>query len=163
MSAWRSTGAGQWYLGLSERDRLAVLVLAGFVGLLMLWALVIAPIRDWRAQAEQRWLGNLDLLADVQAAQPALRRSAGTGGQAGPSGSQLMTMVANSSRAHGLTLARFQPESGGGVSVSLQGQAFDALVRWLGQLAGDGVSVAQLTVDAGEASGRVDARVVLRP
>jgi general secretion pathway protein M len=73
-----------------------------------------------------------------------------------------LTLVANSAARAGLQLLRYQPEGGGGVSVVLQNQSFNALIGWLADLEQrDHVAVKQISIDAQSEPGLVNARINL--
>jgi type II secretory pathway component PulM len=77
----------------------------------------------------------------------------------GGDGGSLLTLVASAGAA-GIQLTRYQPEAGGGVSVVLQGQDFNAILNWLaGMERQEQVRVRQLSIDAHGEPGRVNARI----
>ena len=66
-------------------------------------------------------------------------------------------------QAEGLVLSRLQPESNGAVSVVLQGQEFNAVIRWLHRLQEtNGVSIQRVSLDADGRPGYVNAQLRLR-
>jgi type II secretory pathway component PulM len=74
----------------------------------------------------------------------------------------LIPIITRSADALGLKLARLQPEAGGVVSVVIQGQPFNDVVRWLAALEeNNGVQVDRASIDAGDLSGIVNAQIRL--
>jgi type II secretory pathway component PulM len=57
---------------------------------------------------------------------------------------------------------RLQPEGADGVSVWFSEVGFNELIRWLENLGNEGFTVKQISIDRQEASGLVNARIILR-
>ncbi|MBA1274813.1 type II secretion system protein M [Stutzerimonas azotifigens] len=74
---------------------------------------------------------------------------------------QLQGLVTQSAQQHGLVIASFDSSSDGGLLVSLPATSYGILLRWLDELQGQGVTLAEVSLNrAGE--GQVDARLSLR-
>jgi general secretion pathway protein M len=161
---WHASVAGRWLAGLESRDRLIVLSLAGLFAVAVLTLGVIGPIHEWSSKQSARYERQLALL-DWMRLNEAPARAAGRkapGGAAATAGGSLLTLVANTAAAQGIQLTRYQPEAGGGVSVVLQRQEFNAIVRWLTAMQREQqVRVRQLSIDAHGEPGLVNARINL--
>ena len=85
-------------------------------------------------------------------------QQSGGGGQR-----SLLPTITGTAAAEGLTLSRLQPESNGAVSVVLQAQRFNAMVRWLdGLRENNGVTIQRVSVDAEGQPGYVNAQLRLQ-
>jgi general secretion pathway protein M len=163
LERWRSTPAGRWLDGLEVRDRAIVYALAAAVLATIVFLGLWRPLHAWSSTQADRYERQVALLdwmrTNEAAARAAATRSAdGSGGAAG----SLLTVVANTAAAAGIQLTRYQPEAGGGVSVVVQGQDFNALLRWLAAMQAERqVRIRQLSVDAHGDPGRVNARINL--
>ena len=157
-----------WWAGLAPRER----VILGGGGIVL--ALVLIYLMIWEPIATKREQVRADisaLSADLawmqQVAGQVKRRAAQQGNQssAAAAGGSVLTLVEVSARAAGLheTLERVQPE-GQGARIWFAETGFDGLLNWLGELEQrHGLQVSQLAVDAGNAPGRVTARIKVEP
>lgn len=163
MERWRVSPAGRWLDGLEPRDRAIVYALAAAVVATLLFLVVWRPLHAWSSGQADRYERQVALLDWMRTNEAAARTAATRSGEAsnGAAGS-LLTVVANTAAAAGIQLTRYQPEAGGGVSVVLQGQDFNALLRWLAAMQSERqVRIRQLSVDAHGDPGRVNARINL--
>ncbi|MFT5562964.1 MAG: type II secretory pathway component PulM, partial [Litorivivens sp.] len=80
----------------------------------------------------------------------------------GISGQNLMSDVSNSARRFGINPNRLQPEGEDGVSVWFDGVSFGLLLDWMSSVSSQNVSVRQISIDRDDASGVVNARIILR-
>ena len=155
------SAAGRWLAGLGERDRLAVIGLSAFLGVVAIYLLLWLPISDFAEAADARYKKQEALLGWMKGTEADARASSAnsTGAR---SGASLLTLVANSASEAGVQLTRFQPEGSGGVSVVLQNQDFNAVLRWLERLTlREQVVVRQLSIDDQETPGLINARINL--
>jgi general secretion pathway protein M len=159
---WQASSVAKAYAALTERDRLAVLGLAAFLGLVVLYLGIWTPAHDWNLAADQRYQRQFGVLqwmrANEQDARAAARSSAAA--QRGGNNSML-TRVSSSADRAGVKLTRFQPEGGGGVAIVIQNQPFNAVLRWLDDLARERIQVRQLSLDRQGQSGLVNGRIKL--
>lgn len=162
LGRWQQSGLARRYAALSERERRMASVGAGVALAAFLYAGVYEPATAYRNAAVTEYLREQSRLewmqahradAESRASEPAQRSA----------GQSLLTLVDSSARAFNLRLARYQPDSAGGVSVVLEGQPFGAIAGWTAQLASEhGIRVAQATIDAQEMPGVVNARLRIR-
>lgn len=153
-----------WWLARAPRERQVIGVAAVLAFLLLGWAWVWDPLQAALTQSRQR----------VQAAEAALLRMQGTAERMqrlqasaparaeAPTGSLLVRVDAGLNAAGLATsLLRVDPLESGGVRVQFQAVDFDALLRWLEDLAArDGVRLSEFGAQRVSA-GRVDARLVI--
>ena len=152
MEAWLA-----WWRGLAPRERLALALGGAAAGLLLLYALLWAPLQERLAGLRAR-------LAEEEAQVAWMRRASWAAApRRAPVSGSLLALVDRTARAAGLALARVQPEGEGRVRVRLEGAPFDGLARWLGELAAAGLRVEELEVerDRRAGPGRVRARLRL--
>ena len=158
---WAQSTAGDYYRGLGERDRRIVQGLAILLAAMLFWALIWRPIHNWREDSAARYADSVQLLQWLHDNEAQARQSSsrGAGGGAGDSS---LAVVGNVARELGITLTRFQPEGDSGVSVVLQEEEFDKVLRFVDQLESrHGMTVRQFSFDR-QSPGHVTARIVIR-
>jgi len=157
---WHTSSFGRWHQNLGVRERIltdltAFLILLGLV-YLALWR----PIVSWSQAQQQRYEQKEALLEWMQLHSAEARQQNQNNTQPASGNGSLLTVVSNTAREEGVQLTRFQPEGNGGVSVVLQNQNFDLIVRWLGNLQSQhNVQIRQISVDRQEALGSVNVRI----
>lgn len=162
LDRWHATPVYRNYAMRDPNERMIIAAVVALVIGSLVYLLLWQPVSDWSsaaAEAHKREQSVNDwLLANESAA-----RSSASESKSRPGGSEgLLTIVSRTADKAQLKLTRFQPESNG-VSVVLQKQAFNDVLRWLDMLEKDeNVLVVQASVDADSLSGRVNARFSLR-
>jgi len=158
-----ATGTGRWYAGREPNEQRVVLALTVVVVVAILWLAVWQPISDWREMAHNRYQNAQAQLDWMIANQERARAVAGSAPGDGGGERSLLPVITRSAQAQGIQVNRLQPEANGVVSVSIQGQPFNDLLRWLHQLQeNNGVTVLRLAVDAEQRSGVVNAQIRLQ-
>ena len=151
-----------WFDSLEQREKLTLSFGAVAVLLIIFWAFVWSPLRNGAAELDVAVADKSQLLATLQRAQ-AIGGSVANGAASG-AGQELILIVDQTHRTHGLTgtLARNQPDGPDGIRVTFQSAPFDSLMDWLVALQRDGVAVESATFDGSRQSGLVTATLVLR-
>lgn len=152
---------GQRWQGLPSRDRLAVGLLAAFLGLVVLYLLVWQPAQRQALEARSYYQQQRELNAYLHARAPAARGLGDSEALPKIEPARLQGFVANSALEHGLTVERLDSEGEGVVLVSLQPAAFAQLLQWFQVLEAQGVRIDEAGLDRAE-QGRVAARFTLR-
>tara|TARA_R110002073_G_scaffold5076_1_gene32034 strand:+ start:840 stop:1331 length:492 start_codon:yes stop_codon:yes gene_type:complete len=129
-----------------------------FLGLFLYFGL-LQPVQDFYSERLSDFERNQSLLQYMKATEGEAR--AATSGAPGISGQNLMSDVSNSARRFGITPNRLQPEGADGVSVWFDGVSFALLLDWMASVSQQGVAVRQIVIDRNDASGMVNARIVL--
>jgi len=145
-----------------KTDRIVILAILALIISSVVWLFVWQPVNSWASSSEERHLRADTLLQWMQANEKAARDAGGTG--PGPSSNVgVMRLTTTTADQAGLSLTRIQPENSGGVSVVLQKQPFNDVMRWLDLLQEkEGIRIVQASIDADAVSGRVNARFSLR-
>ena len=157
------SGVGRWFFGREAQERTIIAALAAVTALLLIWSLVWKPIADWSEIEDNRYRNAQTLLDWMQANETHAREVAKTAQGAGANQRSLLPTITSTAAAEGLTLSRLQPESNGAVSVVLQVQRFNSLVRWLDTLqSNSGISLQRISVDADGQPGYVNAQLRLQ-
>lgn len=161
---WQSSKLQQWLQAQTPRDRVLLLVMALALVLALIWSMVWQPLQTRLEQAQRSYAqaqaDHLWLQQRAELIPGLLQRNAES---ATGSGQALLTVVSDSARRHEIPLSRFQPDSGGALSLSVDAVSFVELVRWLQALQQDaGVSVRSMTLDGRQAGGEVRARLILQ-
>jgi len=133
------------------------------VALTVLWLGVWKPVSDWRATAHNRYQNAQAEFDWVRANESRARELAGAGGGRGTGPRPLLQIITRSAQTQGVQVNRLQPEGNGAIAVSIQGQPFNELLRWLHSLEeNNGVAVLRLAVDADDGPGLVNAQIRLQ-
>ena len=155
-----------WWETLSARERLLVIGGLGLILALLGYALVWEPFRTSHRQLQQRVAEQrVDLIWMRQAAREVKRLSGNAGTSPTRDGRSLLTLVDQTARAAGLAsaLKRVAPQGEDKLSAQLDGVEFDKLIPWLGTLEHDHrIAIVNLSIDRANATGLVNARVILR-
>jgi general secretion pathway protein M len=157
MKAWLSS----WFYGLQPRERLIVTAGAAAAVLIVVWGLVVSPLRAEAARLQASVDRNQRLLVDVvriQGEQPSI-----------PVGDQsardqpLPYLVSDTVGKYGLEAPRTRANGPSGVDVTWQNASFDAIVAWLAALHDSyGVDVETASITPAREPGFVNATLLLR-
>lgn len=158
-----SSPLGQRWQGLPPRDRLALLLLGGFLLLVLLYLLAWKPAQQHARDARDYYQHERELHAYLSAN---AERARGLQGGQQPQvqsvdAASLQGLLTRSAAEHGLSIERLDNQGEDGVQINLQGVAFAELLRWLVELEGRGVRIEESGLDR-VGDGRVDARLNLR-
>ena len=155
---FRQSSAGRWFYGREQQEQRIIAVLGLLILASLLWLGLWQPVMSWKATASNQHrnaLANLEWF-ELNREQLEQRPDAGRGGEAS------LRTISQSARTLGLQVNRLQP-SDGGVSVVLQNQPFNDVVKFIHQLEErNGVVVERASLDVAESPGRVNANLVLR-
>ncbi|MBC7185154.1 MAG: type II secretion system protein M [Marinobacter sp.] len=157
------------YDQLPRRDQQALMVLSIAVFLGILYFAVWRPVSVYYEQSMAARDNGGELLAWMQANEPAIRRLANSGGAATAAGVDkpengraLMALVTRSAGEAGLSLQRFEPSGEDAIRVWLENAPFGPVAAWLENLnENHGVVIDQAAMDRASEPGRVSARLTL--
>ena len=152
----------QRYEHLEKRDRVALNGLISFITIFLLYVLVWVPANNFLEDRKLNHERQLSLLQYLRSTEQQARASAGNKGSTVSSSKPLLQTVSNLAGLAGIQPDRLQPEATDGVSVWFDDVAFNNLIRWMELLNQEGITVRQVSIDREEASGTVNARVILR-
>lgn len=147
-----------WWSARTSRERTVVSVGAALVLIALVWAVVLNPLAQRRAELERAVPEQRALLAWMESLPTGTRNAAST------TQGSLFAVVDSSARTTPLagTLSRIQPEGADTVRVWFDEAPFNDLVAWLAVLEREhGIRVTAVAVDRTAAPGRVSARVTL--
>jgi general secretion pathway protein M len=149
-----------WYYGLRPRERWIVTVGAAAAVIIVLWGLILSPMRSQAAVLRASVETKQRLLVDVSRLEGASPSTLANGLQG--SDQTLVVIVSNTAAAHGLDLPRTRPNGPSGIDVTFQGAAFDTLIAWLVTLHDDyGVDVETASFSSAREPGRVNGQLSL--
>lgn len=156
----------EWFLSLTQRERVMVQLAGSVVIAFILYLLILEPLasnyiknKNNVAKAEEslQWMRT--------AAQEIKQLGGNTTKSARPKDKQsILSLVDRSARKAGLAkvMKRVQPEADSGVRVWFEDAAFDELIGWLATVeTTHGLSVNEINVEQAEAPGLVHVRVFL--
>ncbi len=155
----------EWYESLQARERLFVAAAGVAVILAVFYLAVWMPLERGQESAARGVDTWQNALADLRAMQGDLQAGSARGTPAGVNES-LVVIVDNTLRSRDLynSLRRSSPTPGNGIRLEFENVAFDDLVLWLGDLAGDyrlQVQSGSFSTTAQDAAGRVNATLIL--
>lgn len=158
---WQSSSLAVRWRALPPRDRMALVGLGLFLGLVLLYLLLWLPAERRLSSAREYFEAQRGLHTYLQRHAPQARTL-----QSRPQATQveperLQGLVTATAAEQGLAVERIDSDAPGAVQVSLQPAAFPSLLRWFGVLEGQGVLIEEAGLDRGE-DGRVAARVSLK-
>ncbi len=161
--ALRESAIGKWYAGREANERPVIAGVACLIVVAILWSVVWKPISDWRDVEANRYENAQSLLDWMRANEAAARRTASAGGSQGTPQRSLLPVITRAANGVGITLNRLQPESSGAVSVVVQAQPFNSVLRWLNQMQeNNNIVVQRVSLDAEGHPGLVNAQLRLQ-
>ena len=146
--------------GMPARDRLALVLLGGFLALVLLYLLLWRPVSQNLEQARSFLQQQRALHAYLQEHAPQVRSLQGRP-QVSIDATALQGLVTGSAASQGLNVERLDNQGDGGLQVSLQPTDFARLLRWLISLEEQGVRVDEAGLERAE-KGLVTTRLLLR-
>jgi general secretion pathway protein M len=155
-----------WLDKLEPKERIMLAVGGVLLLLLLIYVLVLAPIRSGYQSLQQSVAEQRETVVWMQGSAQKIQRLRSSGGTAaqGLAGRSLLSVTDSTARAAGLgpALKRVEPEGSNSVRVWLDGATFDVLIKWLGTLSTQhGVDADSVTLERNEVAGRVNARLTL--
>ncbi len=162
LESWYATSLYRNFAMRDANERQIILAVVGVVLAALVYLVLWQPVANWSSSAQEAHQREQTLHDWLLANESAARLTASESSGREASSEGLLTIVSRTAEKAQLKLTRFQPESNG-VSVVLQKQAFNDVLRWLSMLEKEEqVMVVQASVDADSLSGRVNARFSLR-
>jgi general secretion pathway protein M len=153
----------RWYDGREPKEKPIIAGLVLLVGLSLIWLLVWKPLSDWRDLSENRYTNARSVWDWVQANESQARQAAQGAARGSGQPRSLLPVITRAANTHGLKLNRLQPEADGGVSVVLQAQSFNAMLKWLDELDRQHkVNVQRVSLDAEGKPGLINAQLRLQ-
>jgi general secretion pathway protein M len=155
-----------WWLSRTTEDRMAILISASVVGLLLVYLFGWLPFNKQivakRAMVESQ-LATLEWMKK-SAVEIRSLRSGQTGSSTRTSNEALLTLVDRTAKQSQLSkyIQRLKPQNNDSVQLWLEQAPFDNLVKWLGLLVRQyDIDLDSITIERDDASGLVDARLTL--
>lgn len=157
----------EWFLGLGSREQMMVGAGAVMLVLLLIYALVWAPLAGGYDTVKTRVNAQRDTAAwldeGAQTLQQLKRRTPAARGLGGKS---LLAMADSTARSNGLgpSLKRVEPEGSRNVRVWLEDASFDLVVKWLVTLSTSyGIETDTATMERmPDVAGKINARLTLQ-
>jgi len=154
------------YEALSDRDRLALKILAVVLMIVLMYFLLWQPAQQFMLDAESDIARSEQLLSLVKQNRTLLASLAKSGAQQGKrsglDSQQLVSSVTNMAKRHSVALKRFEPGGERKIKVWIENASFDKMMSWLKALGSSlQVYVEQISVEKGDATGQVSARLTL--
>lgn len=150
-----------WYSGLQERERNMVVALGIAMGILLIFLLVVLPLKNYFKSLNDDLSYYENQVTTVQK-QVAAIKSAGPA-NTGNDNISLNQLVNQTAKSYGLSFSRIEErERNKEIQLRLDNVEFDQLLRWISLLEqGRGLVVDTLRVSKKDTVGRVDASIKL--
>jgi general secretion pathway protein M len=145
---------------LPGRDQKALLALGVVLGVLVFYLAVWVPVYQVYETGQANRERQLELLRYLRSTETQARAAA-SGPASGAKGQALLPQISSSTQRFHITPNRLQPGGSDAVSVWFDAVSFNDLMRWLEQQASEGIEVRQISIDRDEATGKVNARIIL--
>ena len=161
-----STPAHRWYAEKSHNDRrivrLLVLLTVGLVFVAGIWI----PVTEFQQRERARAIAVQSLFEWITLNRSDLTKASrrqNASADSTPSSGPTIAKITSSAAQFNIVLSRLQPEADGTVSVSVEQQSFDKLIRWLALLEQEQQYVVERgSVDRGSQPGVVSAQFRFR-
>ena len=151
----------QWFMGLTQREQLSLLIMGLAVALYLAFVIFIAPLSQARDRMVVQNRGVAESLqrVEVLVSQILYLRETGNGSS---TNLNLTSLVNRSTSSYQLQVNRLQPNSRGELQVRLENAVFDDLIAWLYQVEyKEGLRVLETSITQAGTVGRVNATVRL--
>ncbi|MBV1872498.1 MAG: type II secretion system protein M [Gammaproteobacteria bacterium] len=152
------------YNQLEAKDQKALLLLAGFLVLFFIYALVWSPIAETRENAERvrdtkRSLVEWMTSKEGEARAASMDRGKSTRSNAVP----ILTIINRSAQQNRITLKRFEPDGDAKLRIWVEEVPFSNFILWVqGLETKHQIYVSSLSLDNPDQSGRISAKLTLK-
>jgi len=155
-----------WFLSLTQRERIMVQVAGSVLVVFMVYLLILEPISSNYSKNKKNVATSTQTLEWMRSAAREVKQLLGGGAiLEQPQGKQfVLSTIDRSARKAGLSavMKRVQPEGDSGVRVWFENAAFDELIKWLAIIEAEhGLSVNEINIEKTESTGLVNVRVFL--
>ena len=151
----------KWYANLKQREQLSLLLLAGAVGIYLVYVVVWSPLsnsRDKMFRQNQSVASSL-VRVDSMVSEVLLLRETGAGKA---NKRNLSALINQSTNRMNLKVSRLQPNSRGEIQVRLENVTFDDFLAWLYEMEyKQGLFLREVSVTRSGSTGRVNSSVRL--
>lgn len=156
----------EWFLSLTQRERIMVQVAASVLVIFMLYLFMVEPLSNTYMKNKKNVATATETLEWMKSAAQEVKQLNGSGAQLNrPQGKQfILSTVDRSAKKAGLgsVMKRVQPEGEVGVRVWFENAVFDELIKWLATIESThGLSVNEINIEQTDSTGLVNVRVFL--
>ncbi len=152
---------GQWYVTKSPTDQLIIKILVALIAGTITYTAVWKPVSYYNQDQQARYVTELTLYEWIILNQATLSLRA-TQPISSNNSLALISSTTTAANQNQIKLERLQPTTDGGVSVSLQEQQFDQVLKWLSSLENrQGLILERLSIDRSDKSSKVSGQVKL--
>jgi general secretion pathway protein M len=156
----------QWWMSQSPQDRVAIMIMAGAVSIMLLYLFAWLPFQQALEQKRQLVESQTSTLNWMKQSAREVKALKGSGDSNKPNTSNeaLLTLVDRTAKQHQLRqfIQRLKPEGSDSVQLWVEQVPFDGLIRWLGLLLAQyGIAVESINIERQEQSGMINARLNL--
>jgi len=149
-----------WFFGLQPRERWLVAIGAAVAAIIVLWWLVLQPLRAQTASLRTAVETKQRLLVDVLQLEG--RQPGAVAGNLQGAEQTLVLIVSNTAATYGLGQPRTRQNGPSGIDVTFQSASFDSLLAWLMALhSGYGIEVETASFSSAREPGLVNGQLLL--
>lgn len=164
MTNLQITHLKQRFSALPPNDRLALIGLSLFLAALIVIYMLILPAQRFANAAADHYQQRAELLAWMQSNEQAARAIASEPNEKinASDGQSILSLASQHAQANNISFKRFEPISNSGLRIWLDNIPFNNMLAWLTQLQNDyGIKVIEISIDRGESTGKVTAKLEL--
>lgn len=152
-----------WFNTLERREQWIVIAGAATVFVAVLYLSLLAPLNEKVDLLQLRNKGAVDTLQTMQQGAQEIKALRGLSRSGSGNSASLSKLVDQSAAKFGIRVSRFQPSGNNEAQVWLEKIEFNLIVAWLDQMENSyGVGVSNISVNASNSPGIVNARVRLK-
>lgn len=149
---------------LARKDRIALIILGAFLGLLLLIYGAMIPAHRYADQAAGYFYKQTSLQSwvEVNAGKVNPLKENNPDQDTEVFGQSLLSIASGSAKEYQISFKRFEPNGDSELRIWLEKMPFNQVLAWLGELKDSySVDVIQANIDRRELAGTVNARIVL--
>ena len=160
LSFFKQSFAGEWYYGHNERDKKILNYVFVAITSLLLWFLCIKPITDWNFDQKSSAVAAYRVFSTIESNSTQLRQTSSKNGIAISKQESLIPVITKTASLRNIQLNRLEPDSDDAVTVFVEKQSFNSIIKWIAQLEENNqISVGRLNIESDESTKRIAAQI----
>ena len=149
-----------WYLSHTTRDQTIIKFVTILVLLILVWAIILEPLRNWHAQQKSSERLMYSLLTTIKNNTSELVQTKSDFKKTSTTNTAIVPIITRTANLNNIQLSRLQPESDDAVVVYLEDQRFSAVLRWALQLReNNSIRISSANIESEEVDGLITAQL----
>ena len=156
----RQSFIGDWYYGHNQRDQRILRYLLVVVLIFLFWLLCIKPVTDWNFEQKTSAANAYRVLSIINSHSNQLKGTLTEKAFTSAKHESLIPIITKTAGLRKIQLNRLQPDSDTSVTVFIENQSFNSIIKWIAQLEENNrVVVNRLNIESDEATNNVTAQI----